>query len=138
MVYRVPLRDRIGRAAVLALFTVLAVMGPVLLLITPFWREAFVLACVALLVSVMATVFLAIHWMAHAPETKDAAIDALVNERLRPSRCRVTLGGEAWSLPVRDADLHVGQRIRVTFRRIASSEADDQGREVVEVKALEE
>ncbi|MFO0591081.1 MAG: hypothetical protein U0441_26285 [Polyangiaceae bacterium] len=138
VVYRVPLRERVGRAALLALFTVLAVMGPVLLLITPFWREAFVLACVSLMVSVTATVFLAIHWMAHAPLTKDAAIDAVANERLRPSRCRVTIGGEAWSLPVRDADLHVGQRIRVTYRQIASVEADDQGREVVEVKALEE
>ena len=136
--YRVPLRDRIGRGALITVFSLLAIAGPILLVIAPLFHGGVALAGLGLMVSVTAAVFLTIHWMANAPETSDVTIEALAGESGRASRCRVVSGRARWSLPVRGEDLHVGQRIRVTFRRVAPVEADDEGCEVVEVKALEE
>lgn len=138
VLYRVPLRERVGRGSVVTLFLVLAAMGPASLVAALFFTGGVALAMLGLMVSFTATVFLVITWMTRLPETSVRTISALAAEDGQASRSRVITDGERWTLPVRVQELCVGQKIRVTYRVIAPQDEDEPGREVLEVRAVED
>lgn len=140
VLYRVPLRDRIGRSTVVTVFIALAASGPIALLAAPFLDGAggIAIAVLGLMVSFTATVFLAITWMTRMPETADRTVRALTADDASAGRCRVISDEDRWTLPVRVQELCVGQKIRVTFREIAPQDDLEAGREVLEVRAIED
>lgn len=140
VLYRVPLRDRIGRSTLVTVFIGLAAAGPISLIAAPFLDSAGGLAIAALgvLVSFTATVYLAITWMTRMPETADRTVRALTADDGTTARCRVISDEDRWTLPVRVQELCVGQKIRVTYREIAPQDDLEAGREVIEVRAIEE
>ncbi len=137
VLYRVPLRERVGRGTIATLFAVLAATGPASLVAALFFDGSFALAVLGLMVSFTAAVYLVITWMTRMPETAVRTISALAAEDGRASS-RMISDGERWTLPVRVQDLYVGQKLRVTYRVIAPQDDEEAGREVVEVRAVVE
>jgi len=140
VIYRMPLRDRIGRNAVVTLFIALAATGPIALLVALLFDGwgGIALVGLGLMVSVTATVFLVITWMTRMPETADRTVQALTADNEADGRCRVMSDDGRWTLPVRVQELSVGQKIRVTYREIAPQDDEEPGREVLEVRAFED
>jgi hypothetical protein len=87
------------------------------------------------MVALSAATTLTIVWMTRLLETAERTIAQLYGDE---RRCLVLSQGERWTLPLGAEKLRVGQKIRVSFREIAPRSALEPGREVVEVRALED
>lgn len=96
---------------------------------------AFPLATFGVLSASTAATFLAIVWMTRTPVIAERTIVQLSGDE---RRCRIVSDGEGWTLPVGVGKLRVGQKIRVSFREIAPESDIEPGREVIEVRAVEE
>lgn len=134
-----PLLARIGRGATVGVFVGIVVLGLLAVVFAPVLGGgfAFALALFGVMAALTAAAFLTIVWMTRLPESVERTI-AQVSADERPSRCRVFSEGERWTLPVEAEKLRVGQKIRVRFREIAPLSDLEPGREVLEVRVMDE
>ncbi len=143
VIYRTPFLQRVGRGAVLGGFGVLA-LGSILavaifLLIGTV--DAGIVAGVAgisILVFLTAAAFLLVHGGTHLSETAERTVSALEDDPSDPTRCRALCEDERWSLPLRREELREGQTIQVRYRDVAPDSSAASGREILEIKIVED
>jgi hypothetical protein len=143
VVYRTPFLQRVGRGAVLGGFGVLAlgsILAVSILLLIGTVDEGIVAGVAGLSIPVFLTAaaFLLVHWGTHLSDTAERTISSLQADPSDPTRCRALCGNERWSLPLRRQELREGQTIQVRYRDIAPESSAASGREILEIKIIEE
>jgi len=143
VVYRTPFLQRVGRGAVLGVFGVLAlgsILAVALFLLIGSVDEGIVVGVAGLSIPVFLTAagFLIVHWGTHLSEITERTISSLHADPNDPSRCRALCDNERWSLPLRCEALRAGQTIQVRYRDVAPDSSAVSGREILEIKIVEE
>ena len=145
VVYHTPLLQRMGRGAVLGGFATLALLSVFAIAAILLFRGGEPAGAVALVVGTFAAMtlltagmMLFIHFATRASEIAECKIDELQIDRGDPRRCLMLGGGERWSLPLRMDELRVGQTIRVRYRDLTPESSSAYGREIVEIKVIDD
>lgn len=143
IIYRVPLLARVGRGAVLGGFGVLAMSA--LLAVCLFAalgnsdNSTLVgLAAFATMVGITGGAVVALHWMTSFAGIAELAVGALRPDPVDAGRCRIHSGHEEWLLPLRREQLREGQTIRVRYRDVAPENSATSGREILEIKVIDD
>jgi hypothetical protein len=143
IIYRVPLLARVGRGAVLGGFGVLAMSA--LLAACLFAALAnsengalVGVAAVATMMLITGGAVIALHWMTSFTAITECTIDALYADPSDENRCWIESGHEHWLLPLRRAQLREGQAIRVRYRDSAPESDAMNGREILEIKVIDD
>jgi hypothetical protein len=143
VIYRTPLVNRVGRSAALGGFGILAlgsILAVAIFLLIGKVDEGIVIGVAGLSVPVFLTAaaVLIVHWGTHFSETAQRTVSSLQADPSDPTRCRVLCEGERWSLPLRVEQLREGQIIQVRYRDVAPHSSAARGREILEIKTVEE
>lgn len=140
VLYHLPWLDRVGRHAVLLGSAAVTALGLLTTLVGPIFGgiAGLALAGFGLMVAFTSGTLLGITWLTRLPEIAERTISEISADERDPSRCRVLTGGERWTLPIAATDLAIGQRIRVSYREIAPRDDTEPGRELLEVRVLDD
>ena len=143
IIYRVPFLARVGRGAVLGGFGVLAMSAllAACLIAALGNREngtVVGLAGFATMVAITGGAVVALHWMTSFTAIAECTIGALRLDPDDTDRCRIVSGHEEWLLPLRTEQLREGQTIRVRYRDVAPESSATSGREILEIKVIDE
>ena len=143
IIYRVPFLARVGRGAVLGGFGVLSMSA--LLAVCLFAAlgnsengAVIGFAAFATMVFITGGAVVALHWMTSFSGIAECTVSALRADPRDPGRCRFESGHEEWMLPLRSEQLREGQTIRVRYRDVAPESSASSGREILEIKVIDE
>jgi len=142
-IYRVPFLERVSRGAVLGGFGVMSLSA--LLALSVFAAVGKTgngtlvgLAAFAAMVFVTGGTVVALHWLTSFAGTAECTIGALRADPDDAKGCRFQSGNELWLLPLQSDQLREGQTIRVRYRDVAQSNSAASGREILEIKVVDE
>jgi hypothetical protein len=143
IIYRVPLLARVGQGAVLGGFGVLAMSALLALCLVAALGNSenstlVGIAAFATMVGITGGAVVALHWMTSFAGIAECAIGALRPDAADASRCRIQSGHEEWLLPLRSEQLREGQTIRVRYRDVSPESSASSGREILEIKVVDD
>ena len=145
VVYRTPLLQRVGRGAVIGGFATLALVSVFALAAILLFRGGEydgavvpVIGTFAAMTLLTAGMMLFIHFATSASEIAEFKVDYLQINDEDPSRCLIFTESKFWSLPLRIEELREGQTLRVRYRDLAPESHAAYGREILEIKVVDE
>lgn len=145
VVYRTPLLQRLGRGAVLGGFATLVLLSVFALAAILLFRGgehagavAPVVGTFAAMTLLTAGMMLFIHYATSASEVTECKVGDLQIDPRDPCRCLIHGGRERWSLPLQMEKLSEGQTLRVRYRDVAPGSTAVHGREILEIKVIDE
>jgi hypothetical protein len=142
VIFRTPLLQRVGRGAVLGGIGILALLSILgiasALLGVRDSNVAAMLAAFSFLVGLTVGALFLIDWGTHVAQLAERTISAVSSDPTDPARCFALCDGERWSLPLRQENLRVGQTIQVRYRDVAPDSNAASGREILEIKLVED
>ncbi len=143
IIYRLPFLARVDRGAVLGGFGVLsmsALLAVCLSAALGTTENGVVVGMAAFgtMVGIIGGALVALHWMTGFSEIAECTIGALRPDPSDAERCRIESGHEHWLLPIRSKLLREGQTIRVRYRDVAPDSGAASGREILEIKLVDD
>jgi hypothetical protein len=142
VIFRTPLLQRVGTGAVVGGFGILALLSIVGIAaaLVGVGDSGFVgiLALFSLPVGLTVGAFFLLHWGTNLSEVAERTISKISADPADPARCFVLCGHVRWSLPLRCNDLREGETIQVRYRDLAPDSTAASGREILEIKLVEE
>ena len=137
LLYRPPVRERVGDAAFLigsGVGTLLAVAVALTCFIVG--DAVGVVGLFALIAAMTSGTLFCIAWMTRLSEVAEVDVWAVLPEA--PGRCRVVTEGERWALPIAAEAVEIGQTIRVRYRDVAPGSSAAFGREIIAIHVAED